>query len=152
MKSKLFMTIIAFCVTIFVTDTFAQMERMKFREKMRDRMEERLNLTDAQKSKVEELRLNHQKKMIDLKANLEKKEVELKALRRSDKLNRNDFLKLTREISEIKNTMALERANHHFDIYELLDDNQKKIWRDMKPGTEMKERRRMEMHRHRDLD
>ncbi|MFN3874182.1 MAG: Spy/CpxP family protein refolding chaperone, partial [Ignavibacterium sp.] len=118
MKTKFFLAVAAILVLGIISDSFAQMERMKMREKMRDRMEERLNLTDAQKSKVEELRTNHQKKMIDLKASLEKKKVELRSLRNSEKLNRSDLLKLTKEISEIRNSMAVEMANHHMDIYE----------------------------------
>ncbi len=152
MKTKLILAMAAIIAIGLISDSFAQMERMKMREKMRDKIEERLNLTDTQKSKIEDLRISHQKKMIDLKANLEKKEVELNALRRSEKLNRSDFLKLTKEISEIKNTMAAERANHQMDIYELLDDNQKKIWREMKPEFGMKDRKQMKIHRHRDLD
>uniref|UniRef100_A0A7V3E7S7 Periplasmic heavy metal sensor n=1 Tax=Ignavibacterium album TaxID=591197 RepID=A0A7V3E7S7_9BACT len=152
MKTKLFVAISAIIVFSLFTDVFAQMERMKMREKMHERMEVKLNLSESQKAKVDELRLNHQKKMIDLKANLEKKEVELKSLRNSEKLNRSDFLKLVKEISEIKNTMALERANHKMDIYELLDKDQQKIWRELKPEFGMKERKQMKMHKHRDLD
>lgn len=151
MKTKFFLAIVAIIALSIFTDSFAQMERMKMRDKMRYQMEEKLNLSDSQKAKVEELRVNHQKKMIDLKANLEKKKVELKSLRNSDKLNRSDFVKLTKEINEIKNSMAVERANHHMDIYELLDNNQKKIWREMRPGA-MREGKRMKMHRNFYLD
>jgi Spy/CpxP family protein refolding chaperone len=152
MKTKILLAVAAIFALSLITDSFAQMERMKMREKMRDRIEEKLNLTDSQKDKIEELRVNHHKKMIDLKANLEKKEVELRALRRSDKLNRSDLLKLTKEISEIKNTMAVEMANHHMDIYELLDNNQKQIWRDMKPERGMREGKGFRMHKHCDRD
>ncbi|MGQ9644481.1 MAG: Spy/CpxP family protein refolding chaperone [Ignavibacterium sp.] len=152
MKTKILLAVVTIFALSLFTDSFAQMERMKMREKMRDRMEEKLNLSDSQKAKVEELRVNHQKKMIDLKANLEKKKVELRALRDSDKLNRSDLLKLTNEISEIKNSMAVEMANHHMDIYELLDNNQKQIWREMRPEHEMRERKGFRMHRHFDED
>jgi Spy/CpxP family protein refolding chaperone len=152
MKTKILLAVAAIFALSLFTNSFAQMERMKMREQMRDRIEEKLNLTDSQKAKIEELRVNHQKKMIDLKANLEKKEVELRALRKSDKLNRSDLLKLTKEISEIKNTMAVEMANHHMDIYELLDNNQKQIWRDMKPERGMREGKGFRMHKHCDRD
>lgn len=152
MKTKFLLTLIAIFATGLFTSSFAQMERMRMHEKMHNRMEEKLNLTDAQKSKVEELRTNHQKKMIDLKADLKKKEVELRALRISEKFNRNDLLKLTKEISDLRASIANERANHLMDIYELLDNNQKKIWREMKPEFGMKDRKPMKMHRHRDLD
>lgn len=152
MKTKILLAVVTIFALSLFTDSFAQMERMKMRERMRDRIEEKLNLTDSQKAKVEELRVNHQKKMIDLKANLEKKEVELRTLRNSDKLNRGELLKLTKEISEIKNSMAVEMANHQMDIYDLLDNNQKQLWREMRPEHEMKDRKDFRMHRHFDKD
>ncbi|WP_337865982.1 Spy/CpxP family protein refolding chaperone [Ignavibacterium sp.] len=152
MKTKFLLTLIAILAIGLFTSSFAQMERMKMRDKMHKKMEEKLNLTDSQKSKIEELRINHQKKMIELKADLEKKEVELKALRNSEKLNRNDLLKLTKEINDIRASMATGRANHQMDIYDLLDNNQKKLWREMKPEFGMKDRKQMKMHRHRDID
>lgn len=152
MKTKFLLALVTIFALSLFTDSFAQMERMKMRERMRDRIEEKLNLTDSQKDKIEELRINHQKKMIDLKANLEKKKVELRALRNSDKLNRGELLKLTKEISDIKNSMAVEMANHQMDIYELLDNNQKQIWREMRPGFGMKNGKGFRMHRHFDED
>lgn len=152
MKTKFLLALVTIFALSLFTDSFAQMERMKMRERMRDRIEEKLNLTDSQKAKIEELRVNHQKKMIDLKANLEKKEVELRALRNSDKLNRGDLMKLTKEINEIKNSMAVEMANHHMDIYELLDNNQKQLWREMRPRLGMKDGKGFRMHRHFDED
>jgi hypothetical protein len=32
-------------------------------------------------------------------------------------------------ISEIKNRIAIEKANHRMDVYELLNDEQKETWR-----------------------
>lgn len=152
MKTKFFIAVIAIFSVLLVTESFAQMNKMKFRDRMHQRIEERLNLTDAQKTKLAELRDNHQKKMIDLRANLEKKEIELRSLNQSEKLNRSDLLKLTREISEIRNSMAIERANHHMDVYELLDKDQQKIFRDMKPEPRMRDGKKMRMHRGFDKD
>lgn len=152
MKMKILLAVAAIFALSLFTDSFAQMERMKMREKMRDRIEEKLNLTDSQKAKIEEMRVNHQKKMIDLNANLEKKKVELRALRNSEKLNRSDLVKLTKEISEIKNSMAIEKANHHMDIYEILDNNQKQIWREMKPGHRMRDGKGFGFHKNFDKD
>lgn len=152
MKTQFLLVLVAIFALSLFTNSFAQIERMKMHEKMCDRIEERLNLTDSQKAKIEEIRVNHQKKMIDLKANLEKKKVELRALRNSDKLNRNDLVKLTKEISEIKNSIALEKANHHMDIYELLDNNQKQMWREMKPGPGLKDGKCFRFHKHFDKD
>lgn len=148
MKTQILLAVVAIFALSLFTDSFAQMRKMKMRERIHDRIDERLNLTDVQKAKIDELRSDHQKKMVDLRANLEKKQIELRDLQNSDKLNRSDLIKLTKEISEIKNSMAIERANHKMDIYEMLDKDQKKIWREMKPEPKMKDGKGLRHHKH----
>jgi Spy/CpxP family protein refolding chaperone len=94
---------------------------------------EKLQLSDAQQDKFEEFRFNHQKEMIDLRADLQQKILEFRKYLSSDNVSRNKVIGLTKEINEIRNKMALARANHKMDIYELLDDTQRKIWHDNRP-------------------
>lgn len=94
---------------------------------------EQLKLTDAQKSKFEELRFNHQKEMIDLRSDLQQKILELRKYRSGENLSRSKVISLTKEINEIRNKIALARANHQMDIYELLDETQRKIWHENRP-------------------
>ena len=94
---------------------------------------EKLQLSDAQKDKFDELFFNHQKRMIELRAELRGKILELKKYKSEGDLKRSKFIDLTKEINEVRNKMALARANHQMDIYELLDDTQRKIWHDNRP-------------------
>ena len=66
--------------------------------------------------------------MIDLKANLEKKEVEMAELKNKVNYTREEFLNKVNEIISARNSIAISLANHQMDVYQLLDDNQKKEW------------------------
>ena len=115
---------------------FAQRDQYKGRQYQRENNFEKLNLTTEQKSKIEALRLTNQEEMIKLKSELELKELELRKLKSSDNFSRKDVLNLTKEINEARGKIELARANHRMDVYEILDENQKKIWNetDRNPG------------------
>jgi Spy/CpxP family protein refolding chaperone len=112
-----------------------QGNRMQFKEQMK----ERLNLTDDQLAKIEALRLSHKKQMIDLRADLEKKEVELEELQNTVNFSREAYLNKINEINAAKNKIALARANHRMDVYQLLDENQKKQWNNMSEMMHMRD-------------
>ncbi len=102
------------------------------RNRNKDRIHEKLNLTDEQEAKIEDLRINHQKQMIDFRAELEKKELELQELKNKGEYTREDYIGKIKELSEIRNRMQLAGANHQMDVYELLDPAQKATWNDFK--------------------
>ncbi len=119
---------------LLVTDVNAQKRRVM--TEYQDRIHAQLNLTDQQKNKLNDLRFKHQEQMIELRAELDKARLELQKLRRSDKLNRTDFINQTKNMNSIKNKIAEARANHLMDVYELLTDEQRKIWDDLKPDRQ----------------
>ena len=102
----------------------------RYRDK--DRIHEKLNLTDEQEIKIEGLRIKHQKQMIDFRAELEKKELELQELKNKVEYTRDDYIARIKELIEIRSGMQLARANHQMDIYELLDPVQKATWNDFR--------------------
>jgi len=102
------------------------------RNRDKDRIHEKLNLTDEQETKIESLRISHQKQMIDFRAELEKKELELQELKYKGEYTREDYIGKIKELSEIRNRIQLARANHQMDVYELLDPEQKATWNDFK--------------------
>ena len=89
---------------------------------------EKLNLTEDQKSAIEDLRIQHQKKMVDLKAGLEKRMLDLKELKSKGNYTRDDYLAKVKAITEAKDAIALSMANHRMDIYELLNADQQKTF------------------------
>ena len=127
MRTRMFITIVILSVLVISQYLFAQ-EMTQERHRDQLKIHQRLNLTDEQQEKVEVLKLAHQKQMIDLKANLEKKEVEMAELKNKGNYTREEFLSKTNEIISARNEIALSLANHQMDVYQLLDDNQKKEW------------------------
>jgi hypothetical protein len=60
----------------------------------------------------------------------------MKKLISSENISRAQMLSLTKELNVIKNEIALARTNHKMDVYEILDNNQKKIWMEQRKGFE----------------
>jgi len=127
MRTRMFIILAILSALVISQYLFAQ-EMIQERHRDQLKIHQRLNLTDEQQEKVEVLKLAHQKQMIDLKANLEKKEVEMAELKNKGNYTREEFLSKTNEIISARNEIALSLANHQMDVYQLLDDNQKKEW------------------------
>ncbi len=96
-------------------------------------MLKKLNLTDQQKQKIADLRIDFQKKMVDLKAGLQKSKLDLKELRIKGNLNRNDVIASVEKINKNRDDIALAVANHLMDVYEVLTPEQQKIWQKNAP-------------------
>lgn len=99
-------------------------------ERPGDKMFKKLNLTDQQKEKVEALRLNHQKAMIDLKADLQKAKLAMRETLKKDEMSKADFTSQSDKVASVKEKIRKERESHMMAIYDVLDANQKKMWRE----------------------
>jgi len=95
-------------------------------------MMEKLNLTDTQKDAVEELHFSHKREMIDLKAALELKQLDKQELFSKGNYTRDDYLGKVTALSNAKDKMALAKANHRMDVYDLLTEEQRKTFDEMK--------------------
>lgn len=134
MKSKIIISFVSLIlITGFISNLEAQRRYKGDFPPPPPYLLEQLKLTDAQKTKFDELRFNHQKEMINLRSELEQKQLELRKYRSEGNLSRSKVVGLTKEINEIRNKISLARANHQMDIYELLDDTQRKIWHENRP-------------------
>ena len=153
MRTKMFALIAILSVLLVSQNLFAQ-EMMVHKNNMHQcQMHQKLNLTEEQQEKADVLKLAHKKEMIDLKANLEKKEVEIAELKNKGNYTREEFLNKISEISTARNKIALSLANHQMDIYQLLDDNQKKEWNKSSGCCgEKREKRMMKMMKDADVD
>ncbi len=100
-------------------------------ERFRGKMFEKLNLTDQQKDKIEQLRLKNQEEMIDLRADMQKKQLAVKELQMKGNYSRSDYLNLVKDLNASRDNIDVARANHRMDIYELLTDQQKEIFNRM---------------------
>jgi Spy/CpxP family protein refolding chaperone len=142
--------LISFMILVF---TFGLVNAQPRREEGRLKNKniwERLNLSDEQKEKVQNLRLKHQKEMIDLKAELERAEFTLGELKAKKNFSRTDYLTAVEKINEAENKISLSRANHRMDVFELLTDEQKKEFWEIGPFFRMKLHERSRLYHMRD--
>ncbi len=100
-------------------------------EGVRGKMFNKLNLTDDQKDKIDQLRLKHQEEMIDLRADMQKKRLAVKELKQKVNYSRSDYLDLVNDLNASRDKIAVTMANHRMDVYELLTDQQKEIFNRM---------------------
>ena len=154
MQIRIF-ALIAFILTFLVT--FNGISQEKEMERHRDgnnfKIHQKLNLTDEQQEQADILKLAHQKEMIDLKANLEKREIEMAELKNKGNYTREEFLSKINEIISARDKIALSFANHQMDIYQLLDETQKKEWNKFSGNYgERREKRRMKMMKDFDIE
>ncbi|MDZ7623219.1 MAG: Spy/CpxP family protein refolding chaperone [Ignavibacteriaceae bacterium] len=148
MRIKMF-TLIAIISALLVSqDLFAQETMIRKRDRDQLQIHQKLNLTEEQQEKADILKLAHQKEMVDLKANLEKKEIEMAELKNKGNYTREEFLSKTNEIISARNQIALSMANHQMDVYQILDETQKKDWNKMSGEFgERRQKRIMKMMR-----
>lgn len=130
----LLLTIAALFLFASVNSSSIAQPKKQFNKRInQERMMEKLNLTKEQEDKISELRSNHQKKMADFKAELQKARIDVSDLQDDSDLSRSAMISAVEKVNSIRNKIALESVNHRMDVYELLNWEQKEIWRENKP-------------------
>lgn len=127
MYKKLAFIVAALGLIFSMTTSYAQRE---FKERLGKDIQ-RLNLTDEQEKQITSKRLELKEILIDLNAELKKRELERDKLFTNEIISREQLLNITKEISEIKNKIASAKVNHSMDVYDILDADQKVVWREM---------------------
>ncbi len=131
MKNLKYVVLSLLIILFFSSVNFAQMKNDGRRGDMREMVKKKLQLNADQEKKISDLRLNFQDRLIDLTLQLKKKELEKEKILSGDIVKRDDMLRVTKEMQEVKNKIEAEKINHQMDVYEILDANQKQIWKDM---------------------
>jgi Spy/CpxP family protein refolding chaperone len=150
MKNLIWVLVAVLSVAFISQESFSQKRFHKKQNEFRGQFMTKLNLTEEQEKKFEQLRFAHQEKMVKLRSDVELKELELKKLTSGDNVTRSEMLKLTKELNEIKNEIAIARVNHKMDVYDNLDANQKKLWLEQKEKVGMmKDRMKEKFHQRR---
>ena len=148
MKRTLIITVLlSFLIVIAGAFTYAQRQKEDRKDNKHEKIIEKLNLTDQQQTQIDEFRFDHQEKMIDLKADVEKKKLGLKELQSNADFSRGDYISKVEDIISAKNKIKLAKANHHMDVYELLDAEQKETWNKMKQIKDGKHNKMMKHHK-----
>lgn len=123
---RIFKLFIALSVLLISQNTFAQKERM-FKNDMFGI--KKLNLTDEQKKKFDQIQFTHEEKRIDLRAKLNKNRLEIKKMFNSENFNENDFVNLTQNGEKLRNEQSQLRTQMWLDVYRILDKGQKNEWK-----------------------
>jgi Spy/CpxP family protein refolding chaperone len=84
----------------------------------------KLDLTEAQKTKIEKLNTDHQKKIIQLEADLDIQKVDQRNAHRNQDFAQNK--KITAKIYDLKKQIALEKVNHQENVWKELTEEQRK--------------------------
>ncbi len=95
---------------------------------MRDRLFDKLNLSDEQKKQYNSLMSEHQKKMIDLRAQLQKNRLDIKDIMLQNKIDEKKLLDLVQANNKILSEMRIASINNWLAIYKILNDEQKELW------------------------
>ena len=85
-----------------------------------------LNLTDQQRSQIEDLHLALQKKLVTQRADLQKLNAEYKLMLINPKVSESSLKAQLQKIADVQVKMKLERAKTQRKIRSLLNDEQKK--------------------------
>lgn len=89
-------------------------------------IQERLNLTDEQVTKLQELRLNHQKEVIPYHSDLKIKMLELREMITKGE-SEKALLKKNQEINEIKTKLSDLRLKHQLKVREIVGKENYKL-------------------------
>lgn len=118
--------------TIFLTLIYQDISAQKNKGNMHrhEREETELNLTDVQKNKFKEIRFAHQESKIDLDSKLQRNRLEVKKLMSSENLNENELMNLVDNGNKIKGDLHKNRIKMWLELYNVLDDKQKEMWKD----------------------
>jgi Spy/CpxP family protein refolding chaperone len=128
MKNLILVMSVLFAIAVLNPQIYSQKKDHSKSREFRINLKEQLNLSEDQEKKIEALKLSHEESMIKFRADIELKELEMRKLKSSDKFSRSAMINLTKEISAIKNDLALSITNHQMDVYDLLDESQRKVW------------------------
>lgn len=123
-KKSLLVLLVSVLITSFSLNSYAQRGPREFRDSAR--IDHKIpNLTAEQKTKIEGLRVKHQKEVIPLKNELEEKRAHLKTLESMEKVDRDAINKTIDEITALQGKIMKMKVNHRLDVAALLTDEQK---------------------------
>ncbi|MFZ6034210.1 MAG: Spy/CpxP family protein refolding chaperone [Melioribacter sp.] len=89
---------------------------------------DKLNLSEDQQNRIDELRYELKEKLIDLKAELQKNRLEMRKLKSQNKIDEKQYMQLVENCNNIRSAIRTETAKHWLAVYNLLDDSQKELW------------------------
>lgn len=123
MKRTLITTLMGI-FAIFAITTLADAQPGKQRGMMHSKIMSELNLTEAQKTKLQTLRTAHQKEMVKMQAAVKLAEIELRDVLRQDNPKTSDVKARIATVSEAKNKVAEARILNRLETKKVFTPEQ----------------------------
>lgn len=125
---KLFILIIIVTLTTFACQNlFAQNLQGRFNKNKFDI--KILKLTEEQTAKFSKIRFEHKELKIDLAAKLQKNKLEFEKEMSFKDINKSNIMDLVEKGNSIRAEMRNTKIKMWFDLFTILDDNQKTVWK-----------------------
>jgi len=109
-----------------------------------------LNLTEDQQKKIDDLRESHQNEMGKLHDELDKLMIEKRSMMRGDNLDKRMYIDSEKRMSELREKIALNRAEFKMAVYDILTPEQKENFRKSGFGNDGMGKRGGGFHRNMD--
>lgn len=128
--NSLFLLLTVFLLIALVSRMSAQVHRrVEAKPRIhREMMDNRLNLTEEQKSKMADLRLAHQKEILPLRTELQGKMADFRLLKTEPNPNLNKIDQVIEQMEKIRTKMQKARVRHQLEVREILTPDQQKLW------------------------
>ncbi len=133
MKTKFFkismlVLMVAALIATFTSNSFAQRYESRSNDLLMDSLKHEIgipNLTADQKTKMENLRVNHLKEITPLRNEMTEKKAHLKTLESAEKPDKAAINKTIDEISVLHGKIMKASVNHRLEVASILTDEQK---------------------------
>ena len=113
----------------FATMAIAQPNPAPRHMAMHQEMMGKLNLTDQQKSEMQKLHFEMQKKQVQIQSKIRLQRIDLRELFAADKPDRAAIEKGIKAVSELQLQEKMNMVDHLFAVNALLTPEQQKIWK-----------------------
>ncbi len=102
-----------------------QVKKQVIQKKMGDK----LNLNDAQKKQLDEMRTTMQKNAVQLHSKIQLARIDLRELLKADEPDKGAIENKLNEIARLQTDQKMLRINHWFEVKKILTPEQMKIWK-----------------------
>lgn len=93
-----------------------------------ERMQEMLDLTDEQTSRISDLRFEHETLALDTRNEIEQNRLIVRKMMTDNEIDQEKLLNITSDNSELQGKIKLSRTTMWLDVYNMLDETQKVKW------------------------
>ena len=88
----------------------------------------KLNLSENQETKFQEIRFKHQERKIDIESELKKNRLEVKKMMTKKNIKEEELMTFINKGIKLRSELQKSRVKMWYSIYNILEDDQKAVW------------------------